>query len=218
MLARLKEAVWIAFEPTLYRWFHKRLYHRHQWMDVRWMGVPVQKIPSDLWVLQEMLFETRPQLIIETGTYDGGSTLYLAHLMDLMGEGEIISIDIAPREGRPEHPRITYVADSSVSPEVLAMLREKATGKRTMVILDSDHRAAHVREELKVYPNFVSPGGYLLIEDTNINGHPVSREFGPGPMEAMEEWLKTKPPFENDPRREKFLVTFHPKGYWKKQA
>lgn len=217
MLARAKERVMQALEPTLFKYFHKRLYHRHQWMDVRWMGVPVQKVPSDLWILQELLVNTRPQVIIETGTYDGGSTLYLAHLLDLLGEGEIISIDIEPRAGRPVHPRIEYVAASSVDANVLAMLRERTAGKRSMVILDSDHRAAHVREELKVYPNLVTSGCYLIIEDTNINGHPVSREFGPGPMEAMAEWLESNPPFENDQSCEKFLVTFHPKGYWRRK-
>jgi len=216
MLSRLKEAVWQAFEPTLFRWFHKRLYHRHQWMNVRWMGAPVQKVPSDLWVLQEILFETKPQVILETGTYDGGSTLYLAHLMDILGEGEIISVDLHPREGRPEHPRITYLAGSSVAPEIIEIMKSRSQGPRAMVILDSDHRAAHVSAELKIYPDFVTSGCYLIIEDTNINGNPVSREFGPGPMEAMKEWRATAPPFKLDSNREKFLVTFHPMGYWRR--
>lgn len=210
----VKERAWRALEPALYRAFHKRLYHRHQYMNVRWMGAPVQKIPSDLWVYQEILFETRPQVLIETGTYDGGSALFFAHMFDILGEGEVLSIDISPQANLPQHPRITYLTASSTAVEALEIAQAKSQDKRTMVILDSDHRAPHVREELKHYPALVSPGCYLIVEDTNINGHPVSREFGPGPMEALDDWLKTAPPFEADSSREKFLVTFHPRGFW----
>lgn len=217
ILRRIKERAWRLMEPALFRAFHKRLYHNHQFMNVRWMGAPVQKIPSDLWVYQEILFETKPQVLIETGTYDGGSALFFAHMFDILGEGEVLSIDISPQANLPQHPRITYLTASSTAPEALEEARSKAEGKRTMVILDSDHRAPHVNEELKHYPQLVSSGCYLIIEDTNINGHPVSREFGPGPMEALDEWLKSSPPFDPDPRREKFLVTFHPRGFWRKR-
>lgn len=217
MLAGLKEKVFQAIEPTVFRLFHKRMYHQHQFMNTRWMGVPIQKIPTDCWTLQEIIFETRPDIILETGTYNGGSALMMAHFCDLIGHGEIISIDIDPQPALPIHDRIHFHKGSSVDPIILDKIRSQIADKKVMVILDSDHRAKHVSQELKIYPAFVTTGCYLIIEDTNINGHPVSREFGPGPMEAMEEWAKTQKDFSLDESREKFLITFHPKGYWKKK-
>jgi len=218
MIAGLKERIFLAIEPTVFRLFHKRMYHRHQFMDTRWMGVPIQKIPTDCWTLQEIIFETKPDLIIETGTYDGGSALMMAHFCDILGHGEIVSVDISPQPALPIHERIHFLKGSSVDEEILRKISAMAEGKKCMVILDSDHREAHVSRELAIYPGFVSPGCYLIIEDTNINGHPVSKEFGPGPMEAMEKWAKTQKDFSLDESREKFLVTFHPKGYWKRNS
>ncbi len=217
MLARLKERVFLAIEPTVFRLFHKRMYHRHKFMDTRWMGVPVQKIPTDCWTLQEIIFETKPDLIIETGTYNGGSALMMANFCDILDHGEIISVDIDPQPALPIHDRIHFFKGSSVDPNILEKIKFLISGKRVMVILDSDHRAAHVTKELAIYPEFVSSGCYLIIEDTNINGHPVSREFGPGPMEAMEIWAKSQKNFSLDNTKEKFLITFHPKGYWKRK-
>ena len=223
MLHRLRlkanGALWRLLAPITITLFHKLIYfHRRDttWKDTRWMGVPVQKIPFDLWIQQEIIFETKPDLIIETGTFDGGSAMFYASLMDLIGHGGIISIDIEPQPGLPTHDRVEFVQGSSIDPEILAMLRERASGKRVMVILDSDHREAHVRQELNHYPQLVTSGCYLIVEDTNVNGHPTLREHGPGPMEAVRDWLQTKPPFKNDPSREKYMVTFHPFGYWRR--
>lgn len=212
-------AIWRVLGPITVKLFHKLIYfHKRDttWKNTHWMGVPVQQIPFDLWIKQEIIFETKPELIIEAGTYDGGSALFYAHLFDLMGEGEIVSIDIEPQPNLPQHERIEYITDSSVSDKVLALLAERVKGKRVMVVLDSDHREAHVRKELEVLSLLVTQGCYLIVEDTNINGHPVLKEFGPGPMEALDDWLKTKPPFELDESREKYMVTFHPRGHWKR--
>ena len=167
-----------------------------------------------MWIYQEILWETRPNLIIETGTCNGGSALYLATLLDLIGDGKLITVDIDNAPKRPSHPRITYVHGSSIDPEITAMLqRESAKVQRVMVILDSDHSESHVSKELTIYHRFVTPGCYLIVEDTNINGHPVAWRHGPGPMEAVDKFLKSIPGFQVDVMREKFHLTYNPRGY-----
>jgi len=184
------------------------------WHDTYWMGTPILKCPLDMWIYQELIHEQRPDLIIETGTWNGGSALYMASLMDILGHGRIITIDLDPQANLPEHPRITYWKDSSVAPEILAKLHQEVDGcQRVLVILDSDHSEAHVREELKYYPAFVTLGSYLILEDTNVNGHPAFLKHGPGPMEALNAWLPTQSEFEIDSSREKFLLTMNPSGY-----
>jgi cephalosporin hydroxylase len=85
-----------------------------------------------------------------------------------------------------------------------------------MVILDSDHSQSHVEKELKLFAPLVTLNSYLIVEDTNINGHPAYPSFGPGPYEAVETFLRTNDNFEVDSSREKFLMTFNPKGYLKR--
>lgn len=187
------------------------------WGDTQWLGVNALKCPFDLWVYQEILTELKPDLIIETGTYDGGSAFYLASICDLLGHGEIVTVDIDDKAGRPKHDRISYVLGSSVDDGILAGLEERARGKQTvMVFLDSDHRAEHVANELSRYHRLVTPGSYLVVEDTNVNGHPVLPDLGPGPMEAVEQFLATNHDFVVDKAREKFFLTFNPNGYLRK--
>ncbi len=182
-----------------------------------WLGVPVLKLPTDLWVYQEILHEVRPDLIVETGTFRGGSALYLASVMDLLGVGSVVSIDLEPKLGLPTHPRIRYLRGSSVSPEIVATVRGMAKDRgRVMVILDSDHHRDHVLQELKAYGPLVTKGSYLIVEDTSMNGHPVAPEYGPGPMEAVQEFLKQDPGFAVDGTREKFPLTANPRGYLKR--
>ena len=127
------------------------LYHelRDQTLGrTRWLGVSVVKSPSDLLILQEIVAETRPNLIIETGVLAGGSTYYLATLMDLIGiDGKVIGVDVDLSAVNPyiaDHPRIELIEGSSTDPAVVATLGERAQGHRVMVDLDSDHRAEHV--------------------------------------------------------------------------
>src|SRR5262249_42897915 len=144
----------------------------------------------------------------------GGSALLFATLLDAIGRGRIITIDLEKMEGRPSHPRITYVTGSSVTSETLGLVAEAASGaQRTMVVLDSDHSERHVHEELLAYCEFVTRGCYLICEDTNVNGHPVYRKHGPGPMEALERFLAEHPEFVADRERERVGITAHPKGF-----
>lgn len=187
--------------------------------DTRWLGVRTDKCPLDLWIYQELLHELRPDLIVETGTAFGGSALYFASLCDLLGQGRVLTIDVQPQDGWPEHPRIEYFSGSSVAPETLGHVRRRAEAAETvLVVLDSDHRKEHVLEELRLYAPLVTPGSYIVVEDTILNGHPVSPEFGPGPMEAAEEFLRANSAFTADRRREKLYLTFNPKGYLRRAA
>jgi cephalosporin hydroxylase len=187
------------------------------WAGTYWFGVHCVKSPLDLWVYQEILHETRPDLIVETGTWLGGSAYYFASLLDLIGHGRVLSIDLEPRTDKyPVHPRVVYWGGhSSVAPALLEEVRREADeSKRVMVVLDSDHRKEHVLAELDAYAPLVSPGCYLVCEDTAINGHPVFAAHGPGPAEALMEWLpEHRDEWEVDPRREKFLMTFSPGGF-----
>ncbi|MDO8648187.1 MAG: CmcI family methyltransferase [Candidatus Peregrinibacteria bacterium] len=194
--------------------FHCAYYERakNTWQNTFWLGVRTFKCPLDLWVYQEILTEKRPDIIIETGTAAGGSALFLASTCDALGSGRVITIDIERGEF-PKHPRITYLTGSSTDRSTPDQLLPLIEGKTVMVILDSDHRAPHVLEELHLYSPLVTAGQYLIVEDTNVNGNPVLEHFGPGPQEALEEFLVGNENFTVDRNREKFLMTFNPGGY-----
>lgn len=197
------------------RQFHELYYNREHttWNNTRWLGTKILKCPLDLWVYQEILFETRPDVIIESGTRHGGGALYLASLCDLLGHGHVISIDIEDNADRPLHPRIRYLKGSSTSNDIIAAIEPLIRGQSVMVTLDSDHRMGHVLDELRLYGNLVTKGHYLIVEDTNVNGHPVRFDFGPGPMEAVRQYLAETNIFLVDRERQKFLLTFNPDGF-----
>lgn len=181
--------------------------------DVNWLGSVPQKFPFDLMVYQEILWERRPALIIECGTCGGGSALFLASICELMHRGEVITID---REKLPKalHAGITYVTQDVLNAELLVQLRKAVSIYcDVMVILDDDHKKDHVLQELDAYSQFVSVGQYLVVEDTNINGHPVFPSHGPGPWEALDEWLPNHPEFVPDKKREHFGITANPGGW-----
>ena len=198
--------------------FHEQYYASNVWAGrTRWRGVAVQKAPTDLWVYQEIIHQVRPRLIIETGTAEGGSALFLADVMDVVcGRANVLSIDTNPRVGWTD-PRITFIRGSSTAPEIIKPVRltaqVAAEEGAVLVVLDSDHSAPHVAAELALYSGLVTVGSYLIVEDTNINGHPVSPGWGPGPAEALHAWLPEHPEFEIDREREKFMLTFNPGGY-----
>jgi cephalosporin hydroxylase len=203
----LKQAVIDLFENIYYD------SPKSTWDSTSWLGAPCKKYPTDLWIYQEIIFENKPDLIIETGTLYGGSALYLGSLLDLVGHGRVISIDLEVREARPHHNRVTYVTGSSTESATIAQLEPLLRDSVTrMVILDSDHRKAHVEEELRIYSQYVTPGQYLIVEDSAINGHPVYGKFGPGPFEAIATFLKGTNDFVVDKTREKFFLSANHNG------
>ena len=170
----------------------------------------------DLWIYQEIIWQNKPDLLIETGTAFGGSALFFASVFDLLKNGRVISIDLYSRNV-PKHKRIEYLVGSSTDREIIKTIKRKIKNKeKVMVVLDSDHTKNHVLEELKLYSKLVSPGQYLIVEDTIINGHPVYKDFGPGPYEAIKEFLKININFEIDKCREKFLISNNLNGFLKK--
>jgi cephalosporin hydroxylase len=200
--------------------FHNLFYNRQPWYQSQWLGVPILKYPTDLLAYQEMIYQLRPDLILDIGTFKGGSALYFASLLDLIGSesGRVISVDIEQPPVLPKHARITYLLGSSTSQPILQQIRSLIRpGDKVMAFLDSDHRRAHVLNELHCYGPMVTRGSYLIVEDSNINGHPVYPNFGPGPMEAIHEYLKENPPFKIDKTREKYLLTVAPDGFLLRQ-
>jgi cephalosporin hydroxylase len=184
-----------------------------------WRGVQCLKCPLDLWAYQEILHDVKPDLVVETGTHRGGSALFLADMLELAGRGEVITIDILENDSRPRHPRIRYVTASSTDQSrIRPLLDARPPGETRLVVLDSDHSKAHVAGELALYAPYVSVGSYLIVEDTNVNGRPVLPDFGPGPAEAVADFLAASRAFVADTAREKSLLTFNPGGYLKRIA
>lgn len=199
--------------PETVNQFHREYYIAGPQFGSHWMGTKVVKCPTDMWEYQEIVAECRPQVIVETGSAWGGSALFFAHLFDIIGEGEVITVDIG-RMGTAEHPRITYLTGDSVAlaPTVKDMIGDRSC----MVVLDSDHRTAHVAAELAVYGPLVTSGQYLVVEDTNL-GHLADMSFiGNGPAEAVVPWLAVHPEFAVDKRRERHGLTMNPGGWLKR--
>lgn len=195
--------------------FYRKYASSEVWWDTHWLGCNICKCPLDLWIYQEILHRTRPDVIVETGTFWGGSALYLASMCDLLGSGRVISIDIKDWGTRREHPKILYLEGSSIDPEIVDRVKTEVEGaERVMVILDSDHAKDHVLGELQAYGPMVTEDCYLIVEDT-----PAAKMAGYlGPAEAIEEYLATEDSFVVDPECEKFLMTFNPGGYLKRVA
>ena len=138
----------------------------------------------------------------------------MATLLDAMDHGKVITIDIKEFSNQPVHDRINYILGSSTAPEtverVKSMIPEGAT---VMAVLDSAHSKEHVLNELRIYSELVTSGQYLIAEDTNINGRPVYRDHGPGPGEAVDQFLTETDEYTVDKSREKYLLTFNPGGF-----
>jgi cephalosporin hydroxylase len=202
--------------------YHRWYYEKMVWRTTSWCGVPLLKSISDLWNYQEIIFERRPSLVIEFGSHAGGSALFFAHVLQLAGldDSRIISVDIshALLDARARACRtIEFIESSSTAPAVARMLsdrRAELTGS-AFVILDSDHTEEHVYNELLALRPIVSSGDYVVVEDTNVNGHPVLPDFGPGPHEALTRYKREFPDdyFQDRIRESKFGFTFATDGF-----
>jgi cephalosporin hydroxylase len=197
--------------------------------SVTWFGIKLIKNPLDLMVYQEIMYTCRPDIIIETGTLNGGSALFFAHMAELMGLFGVITIDINAQPGARNvnyNNKIKHFTGSSTSPSILEEVKDHICGAKgrlrrepsVMVVLDSDHSKKHVLRELDAYSEFVTAGQYLIVEDSNIGGHPVLSRWGAGPYEAIHEWLPNHPDFVIDKYCERFLFTTNPDGFLRRTA
>lgn len=208
---RVRSALARHFNRLYYAWIESTT------LPNRFLGHTTLKYPTDLWIYQELLAELRPAVLVETGTFRGGSALYFATLMDALAHGKVVTVDVEEQPGLPEHPRISYVVGSSVDPEITQRVyAEIDDAEPVLVILDSDHACDHVLRELHAYADLVGPGSYLIVEDTNINGRPVLSSWGPGPGEAVERFLAARDDFQIDRSRERMMLTANPEGFLKR--
>jgi cephalosporin hydroxylase len=202
--------------------FHRLYYYALGWDHNAFLGYQVKQCPLDLHVYQELVARVRPRFVVQTGVAGGGSLLFFATLLDLLGSDPsalAVGIDLRLSEAARtlRHPRIRLVEGSSTDAQTVRAVRALLPACGGLVSLDSDHAAGHVLAELRLYREFVAVGSYLVAEDTNINGHPVLPQFGPGPWEAVEAFLTEDSRFvRDDAVWQKNLFSFHQGGWLKR--
>jgi FkbH-like protein len=223
--SRGPEAIVEEMEPKINEAveYHKWYFNNRVWTTTTWMGVTCLKSVADMWNYQEILFESKPSLIIEFGTHEGGASLFFADVMRRIGRPfKVISVDLDHNALNPAARRdsdILFLESSSTAPAVathIERLKREFPGK-TFAILDSDHSMGHVLAEMKLLRPLLSAGDYLIVEDAHFNGHPVDPHWsrGPGPYEAIEAYeLEFPDDYIHDlPRENKFGFTFATNGY-----
>ena len=209
-------------------WIREIARHRYAY-NFTWLGRPVIQFPQDMMAIQELIWSIKPDVVIETGVAHGGSILFSASMLELVGgEGYVIGIDIDIRkhnrteiEAHPLSRRVRLIEGSSVDDAVVSQVREMVgEGKKVLVILDSNHTHEHVLRELELFSPFVREGSYLVVYDTLIEDMPVDlvgdRPWGPGnnPKTAVWEFLETNKRFKIDKDLEaKLSITVAPDGY-----
>lgn len=206
------------FRMSLSQWllYHQRNIHYDK---CYWMGVRALKNPLDAWIYQEIIYEVKPDVVIEIGSAEGGSTLYLAHLLDLLGRGIVISIDIDRTNYHVVHSRIITITGDSSSSETVAKVSELCSGKSVLVVHDADHSKEQVLKDLRIYSGFVSINSYFIVEDSIIDlFRPKDGigDFEDGPLPAIEEFLGSDSDFIVDAGRERYILTYNPKGFLKR--
>ena len=201
-----------------------------------WLGRPIIQYPQDIIAMQEIIWQVKPDLIIETGIAHGGSLIFSASILELIAsctghEGEVLGLDIDIRahnraaiEAHPMYKRISMIEGSSIAPDIIAQVYEKAKGKqRILVCLDSNHTHDHVLAELEAYAPLTSVNSYCVVFDTLIEDMPDNaypdRPWGKGnnAKTAVWEYLKTHDEFQIDATiHNKLLITVAPDGYLKR--
>ena len=198
-------------------------YHQRQVVfdQVTWMGIPTLKNVLDLWVYQELIVKIKPDWIIEMGSFQGGSTLYLAQLLENIGHGRVLSIDIDHSQFKTVHPRITMLTGSTQDAGVIKQVYQECGDKKVMIIHDADHTKSMVLADLHSYADLVSKDSYFIVEDGIVDLFAQGTLLGdvmggPGPLPAIREFIVADQRFVIDRQCERYLLTYNPNGYLKK--
>jgi len=192
---------------------------RETWPKNKWLGIPALQNPLDVWITQEILTEVKPDFVVETGTFAGGSAALWATILEQLNDNaRVITIDVQDlsepfRKTPILQKRVDFLIGSSVAPEIVADVKKRVDGKSAVVILDALHTKEHVLNELNAYAPIVPVGSYMIVQDGVFNGHPVPGGWGPGPYEAIEAFLAQSDEFVADRSRERLLVTSNPMGF-----
>ncbi len=194
--------------------------------EIDWLGVPILQTPEDMILMQELIFKIQPDVIIETGIAHGGSLIYYASLLELLGKGKVIGIDIEIREhnrkvieAHPMFNRIELIEGSSISEETIDKIRKMMPKDyKVIVCLDSNHTKNHVLKELQLYHEFVNPESYIVVFDTITSklskvSNSEKMYLNNSPKEAIEEFLKEHNNFELDKSYNKLYVSSSQDGY-----
>lgn len=194
--------------------------------EIDWLGVPVIQTPEDLVLMQELIFNVQPDIIVETGVAHGGSSIFYASLLELLDNGKLIGVDIDIRdhnrvviESHPLYKRIEMIQRSSTSDATINEIKKRIPkNSKVLVCLDSDHTKNHVLKELELYNELVSTGSYIVVFDTNTSelaelGTCDRKYIDNGPMEAVEEFLQNTDNFEIDKSYNKLYISYSQNGY-----
>lgn len=204
-----------------------RLFHELPvWNSLWFQNVRIIKNPMDLWMLQQTAYEMRPDFVVETGTWQGGSALWWSQTLSGMGldHARVLTVDIQDlTKTAAAHPlwkkHVDFFLGSSTDPKIVQKIAERVRGRRVLVNLDSDHSMQHVLNELRLYAPLVTAGGYIAVEDTHLDGIPTHPEQGPGPTAAIKRFLAEPEgrDFEQDFTREALVMTSYPGGWLRRK-
>lgn len=196
-----------------------------------WLGVPIIQTPEDIVAMQQVLWRIRPDVVVECGLAHGGGLLLYASILEMVGKGRVVGVDVEIRkynrlaiEGHPISRRISLIEGSSVAGETVERVRGSIrAGDAVMVVLDSNHSRAHVREELERYAPLVTPESYMIVFDTVMPLVADAPRAGKGwsednPLEAVRDFLASHPEFEVDPSHHRLGVTHAHGGMLRRSA
>jgi cephalosporin hydroxylase len=199
--------------------------------ELTWLGVPIIQLPEDILMMQELIYKVRPDIIVETGTAHGGSAVFYASMLELLGKGQVISIDVEIRkhnrlaiQSHPMSKRITLIEGSSTDEDVLAQVRQLIRSQdAVLVALDSNHTYAHVQEEMEKYSKLVTPESYMVVFDGVMEILTDAPSGSPAwatdsPAAALRDFLAKHEEFEVDPYYNRLGVTYCPDGFLRRKA
>ncbi len=204
----------------------QRTYH-----EIAWLGVPIWQLPQDMMMMQELIWKLRPDVIVETGLALGGSAIFYASLLELIGHGHVITVEVKVQKpvratvaAHPLGKRTTQIEGSSIDDDIVARVRGMIDADaRVLVVLDSNHTRAHVRHELEKYSPFVGPDGYVVVFDGNMETLADAADGSPewiddNPAAATRDFLADHPEFEVDPHYNRLGATYCPDGFLRRRV